>query len=448
MTSPDQMTLRSFWAALPTPARWLLASTVFQVLGRGLTLPFTIIYLHEVRDLTLDVAGTMMGLAFAVALVLTPLAGSLTDRLGARIMVMIGSAAQSVGVAILAFADDIPTVALAMVFVGICNAGGWSAFNVLISSLVDGPVRVQYFGINFALINLGIGLGGVVGGVFVDVHRPETFTTIFLVDAVCMLIPIGLMLGPLRHVHGRSETPEDEVDTKVSYLTLLRRPGVLHLVLIGLVFSFVGYGQMEAGFPAFARQVSEVSTQVIGWAFAVNTVVIVAFQFFVLRRIEGHRRTRVVVLMAAIWAVSWLVLGATAPFAGTLTAATMVLVFHALFASGETLLQPTLPAITNDLAPAHLRGRYNALTSGAFQLGAVVGPLVAGFLLRHHLGSAFIGVLLAGCAVLAVVAVRLERQISPEVNGVGGGGGDDVPPVPPTVVDPALTDPAVTDPGR
>lgn len=413
------MTVRSFWAALPTPARWLLASTVFQVLGRGLTLPFTVIYLHEVRHLSLDVSGAMMALIGVVALSLTPLAGSLTDRLGARIMVIVGSAAQSIGVAILAFADSLPAVTVAMVFIGICNAGGWSAFNVLISSLVEGPVRQQYFGINFALVNLGIGLGGVVGGVFVDVDRPETFTTIFIVDAVCMLIPIAMMLGPLRLVHGRSEVPEDDVGgPAITYLAILRRPGVLNLVVIGLIFAFVGYGQMEAGFPAYARQVSEVSTRVIGWAFAVNTFVIVGFQFFVLRRIQGHRRTRVVVVMAVIWAASWLILGATGPFAGTLTAAAMVLVFHALFACGETLLQPTLPAITNDLAPAHLRGRYNALTAGAFSLGTVFGPLLAGVLLDLRLGTVFIGVLVAGCGALAWAAIRLERQITPEVNGI------------------------------
>ncbi|MFS3127613.1 MFS transporter [Nocardioides sp. Bht2] len=233
-----------------------------------------------------------------------------------------------------------------------------------------------------------------------------------------MLIPIALMLGPLRAVHGRSEVPPEEIGgPKVTYLSLLRRPGVANLVLIGLVFAFVGYGQMEGGFPAFARGVSEVSTRVIGWAFALNTLVIVLFQFAVLRRMQGHRRTRVMMVMAAIWAASWLILGSTGLFSGTAAAATMVLVFHALFASGETLLQPTLPAITNDLAPAHLRGRYNALGAAAFQLGAVVAPLSAGFLLRHDLSAAFIAVLLAGCALLAVFALRLERQITPEVNG-------------------------------
>ena len=63
---------------------------------------------------------------------------------------------------------------------------------------------------------------------------------------------------------------------------------------------------MEAGFPAFARQVSQVSTGVIGFAFAVNTAVIVGLQFFVLRRITGRRRTRVLIVMCALWAVAWI----------------------------------------------------------------------------------------------------------------------------------------------
>lgn len=413
------MTLRNFWAQLPPAGRWLLCTTAFQVLGRGLTLPFTIIYLHEVRGFSLDVSGALMALIGAVALALTPLAGWLTDHWGARRMVIIGSVAQSIGAAVLAFAENLPVAVVGIVFIGICNAGGWSAFNVLISSLVEGAVRQQYFGINFALINLGIGLGGVVGGVWADVDRPITFTTIFLVDAVCMLIPVALMLGPLRHVHGRSEAPGDEAGTpSPTYLAILRRPGVAQLAMISLVFAFVGYGQMEGGFPAFARQVSEVSTRVIGWAFALNTLVIVTFQFFVLRQIQGHRRTRVMVVLSGVWALSWVALGMTEFVPGGFAAAVLVMGFHLLFATGETMLQPTLPAITNDLAPAHLRGRYNALTAGAFQVGAIVGPLSAGFLLDHRLGSVFIAILVASCAVMAVSSVRLERRISPEANGL------------------------------
>ena len=81
----------------------------------------------------------------------------------------------------------------------------WPAFNALIAAVVEGDLRQQYFGINFALVNLGIGVGGIVGGVLADVDRPATFTFIFLGDAASGLIPLTLLLWPLRHVHGRAE---------------------------------------------------------------------------------------------------------------------------------------------------------------------------------------------------------------------------------------------------
>ena len=71
----------------------------------------------------------------------------------------------------------------------------------------------------------------------------------------------------------------------------------------------------------------------------------------------------------------------------------------AVFAFGETLLQPTIPALVNDLAPDHLRGRYNALSSGAFQLAAVIAPPIAGFLIGRALGDVYIGLLVVGCLV-------------------------------------------------
>ena len=88
---------------------------------------------------------------------------------------------------------------------GISFGVGWPAFNALISSIVIGRLRTQFFGINFALVNLGIGIGGIISGFLTDVDRPGTFTAIFLVDAACMLVPIALLLGPLRHVAGPPE---------------------------------------------------------------------------------------------------------------------------------------------------------------------------------------------------------------------------------------------------
>ena len=104
--------------------------------------------------------------------------------------------------------------------------------------------------------------------------------------------------------------------------------------------------------------------------------------------------------------------------AGTLAAAAGVIVFHVLFGLGETMLQPTVPAIVNDLASDRDRGRFNAVSAGAFQVGAITAPIVAGCPAqpapgrgvhrRHHRRAAGV----------AVLALALERQISPRVNGI------------------------------
>lgn len=411
--------MRAFWAALPREGRWLLSTVAIQTLGRGLTLPFTIIYLHEVRGFDLGLSGTLMGLIAVVGFLVTGPSGSLTDRVGARAVLLGGLVAMMAGCCLLAFATEPAVAAAALVLIGVNFGLSWPAFNALVATVVSGELRQQYFGVNFALVNLGIGVGGIVGGLYVDVSRPVTFSTIFVADAVSCLVPFLLLVGPLRHVSTRHDPAEGLLQE--SYRAILRRPAVRWLNALTFVACFLGYGQMEAGFPAFARQVGEVSTRVVGLSFAINTVVIVTCQFAVLARITGRRRTRVMVVMAAVWATSWLVLGGTGLVPGGGVAAAGTLAFMALFAFGETMMQPTIPAICNDLAADHTRGRYNALNAAAYQGGAIAGPVVAGLLMDHGLGGVFIALMVACCAALVAMAAALGRRIPDDVNGVREG---------------------------
>ena len=47
-----------------------------------------------------------------------------------------------------------------------------------------------------------------------------------------------------------------------------------------------------------------------------------------------------------------------------------------VFAVGETLLSPVMPALTNALATDELRGRYNAMTSILWGISGIVGGLL------------------------------------------------------------------------
>jgi MFS family permease len=418
-TAVPRPTLASFWHDLPREGRLLLSVVVFEFIGTGLVLPFHVVYLHEVRGFALGDVGLLLALPPLVGLLVVGPGGSAIDRLGARRILMGAIVAQVVANVVLAFSSAEWMAASGLVLSGIGFGVSWPGFQTFIATVVPTDLRQRYFGVNFTLLNLGIGIGGIVGGAFVDVEQLATFQAIYLGDAVSYVPALFLMLVPLRHVAGRPVHDTDDPPAKVSYLAVARRPAVASLLLLSFVSSYVGYSQLNAGMPAFARAVGEVSTQGLGLAFAANTVVIVVLQLVVLQRIEGRRRTRVIAVMSVVWACSWVLLGMTGLVSGTWGATLLVAACASVFAFGETLLQPTIPALVNELAPDHLRGRYNALSSGSFQLAAIIAPPVAGVLVGHGLGSVYIGSLVVGCLLCGVLAVvRLEPQLDPAINGV------------------------------
>jgi MFS family permease len=411
--------LRGFWHDLPREARLLLSIVVLEFLGTGLVLPFHVVYLHEVRGMPLSDVGLLLALPPLLGLLIVGPGGAAIDRLGARRIVLGTLGLLILGDSILAFAEEPWMAALGLTLNGAAFGLSWPAFQSLIAAVVPTHLRQRYFGVNFTLLNLGIGLGGVIGGLFVDVDDVVTFQAIYLADALSYVPALVLLLCPLRGVAGRAVAQDGYEGATIGYLAVLRSPAMGSLMVLSFVSSYVGYSQLNAGMPAFARVVGEVSTRGLGFAFAANTLVIVVLQLVVLQRIEGRRRTRVIAVMGVMWSLAWLCLGLSGLVPGTMGATLLVAACASVFALGETLLQPTIPALVNDLAPDHLRGRYNAASTGAFQLAAVIAPPVSGVLIGHALGEVYIGMLVAGCLLCGALAVaRLEPQLTPRVNGV------------------------------
>lgn len=423
--SPARPGLTSFWHDLPREGRLLLSIVVIEFLGTGLVLPFHVVYLHEVRGFALSDVGLLLALPPLAGFVLTGPAGVAIDRFGARSMLIGTQVLLIVGNVLLVVAASIPVAAAGLALSGVAFGVAWPAIQSLIANVVPPEMRQRYFGVNFALLNLGIGIGGIAGGFLVDVDRTITFQVIYTADALSYVPALVLLMWPLRHVAGRPVHDPEVALEQVSYLAVLRRPAVAPVMLLGFVAAFVGYAQLNTGMPAFARAVGEVSTRGLGLAFAANTAVIVVLQLFVLSRIDGLRRTRVIAAMGVVWAGSWLTLGAAGLVPGTLGATLLVAGCASVFALGETLLQPTIPALVNDLAPDHLRGRYNALSSASFSLPGIIAPVTAGFLIDHHLAGVYVGLLVVGSlAVGAIAIVLVEPRLPDDVNGVRLADGD------------------------
>jgi len=423
-----------FRATLPDSreARRILVGTVFSAVGRGLTLPFLFVYLNQVRGLPAGTVGLLVGWMGLVALALAPLGGSLVDRYGARHVVLPLMLVEALGTASLALVHGTVSALLALTVVAVGGSALWSGQNTILASLVPDHQRQQVFGLSFTLLNLGIGVGGMVAAAVVDVARPVTFQVIYLGDAASYLIPVGILLS-LPHVGRRLAPPArapaeppprarapDRTGRQSGYREVLRDKAFVRLILFGLTLTTCGYAQIEVGFTAFATRIAHVSPRVIGWALAGNTLMIVGSQLFVLRALRHRSRTHALAAVGIIFAGSWLVL-ALGGFAGqhgrALVAALGVIGCAVVFAVGETLLSPVMPALTNALATDELRGRYNAMTSILWGISGIVGPITAGPLIGAGRAGLWVGFVVAGCLVATTLAVRLHRRLTPEQDG-------------------------------
>jgi MFS family permease len=411
--------VRDVLAGVPRAGRLLLLGVAVDALGTGLTLPFLVVYFREVRHIALPTVGLLMSLPPFVALALLGPIGLAIDRFGARRLQMVALSFSLIGQLSLIAVRGPVTAAVALMLGGIGHATFFPAIGALVATAIPSQHRQRFYGLSFTLLNAGIGIGGVVSGLFVDVHRPWTFEVIYLCDGLSYLIPLTLLafvirgIGQPAHIHADGETAH----VRATYRLVLQDRAFRRFLVVTFMGAFIGYAQLEAGWTAFARIVGGISTTGIGVAFAANTAVIVLLQLPVVRRIEGHRRTRLLMVMAAIWASAWAIVG-VAGLVGGAVAFALLVVSAGIFGSGETLNSPVVPAVVNDLASDHLRGRYNAANSVAFQVAAVLGPISAGLLIGHGFSAVYIVMLLVGCGVLVLALLSLERQISPAANGI------------------------------
>jgi MFS family permease len=402
-------------------ARRLLVGTLLQAIGIGMTLPFLYIYLTGVRHLDATVVGLVVGWMGVLGLLLAPPVGTLIDRFGARRVVLPLVVVDSIGVASYGFVHAPWQAFGAASLAAVGQAAVWPAFNTVLSSVTDAAERQHVFGLNFAILNLGIGAGGIVAGFIADTSHPGSFQVLYLVNAVAMLLP-GVVLLTMPSVGRPLATGAAHAERQRAaggYRTLLADRAFVRFTIFCLVLMSVGYAQIEVGFAAFSITVARVTPRIVAWGLAANTMTIVLAQLFVLRRMQGRSRSRALAHVGAILALSWVILGlgSLARGSGTLLPALGVIACASVFACGETLLSPIMPALTNALAPDELRGRYNAVGSMVWGVTGVVGPVSAAPLIGHGLAGVWLAFVVVGALVASLIALSLRHLLTPEQDG-------------------------------
>ena len=395
--------------------RRVLLGNALSAIGSGLTMPLLIVYLGQVRGLGTAVAGLVLAYVAAVSLLLLPVSGTAVDRFGPRPVLLVGLIIEATGVALLTQVDSIQSAFAIATVVAMGGSFVWGPQSALLGRLAGPQLRLRVFGIQFMLLNLGIGVGGIIAAVIVDVEHPQTFTALYLFDAATYLLYVAALLT-LRGV-GMGPTPVPEGATaEGGYREVLEDRVLLRVAILGLVLLTCGYGSIEVGLPVFITVINGLSVSWVAVAFAVNTMTIVVLQLVSLRFMRNRSRSALMAAVAALWAASWLLIGSTGVLPVT-AAIVLICLSTFVFALGETLWAPIAPALINDLAPDHLRGRYNSIQGLVWGVSGALGPALAGVLLGAELVVLWVGIVVGGCLVAGLLAVRLRSHLTAALDG-------------------------------
>jgi MFS family permease len=397
--------------------RRLFVGIAFSALGSGLTMPFLYVYLAEVRGIATATVGLLFAWMGLLGFLGSPLGGTLIDRFGPRPVMVVGLTTEALGVASLTLVHTAWHAVAVATFLTLGTVGLYPAATAMLTRLVPEGRREKVYGFQFMLMNAGLGVGGVVSALLVDMSDPASFQRIYLVDALSYVAYIGVVLSLPRGTGALSREDADEVvGPQPGWGAVLRDRALLRVVLTSMVVITFGYAQFEAGFAAYTVGVAGIPANALGWAFGANTASIVVAQLVALRLIEGRSRTRMLALCAAIWSVSWAVIALSDAVSGA-AAVTLVVVGLGTFGLGETLWAPVAPAIVNDLAAEELRGRYNALQGMTWTIAMIVGPALAGLLIGNGLVHVWVACTVGGTALASVLFLRLRRHLSPLQDG-------------------------------
>ncbi|WP_406399565.1 MFS transporter [Streptomyces uncialis] len=404
--------------AMGAAMRRIQMGSALSAFGIGFTVPFLYVYVAKVRDLGSTTAGLVLA-AFAVAaLIALPFVGRVIDRRGPLPVVVAASVTASVGALALGMSGTATTAVLSAAVLGAGTAVMQPALATMIVWCSPPASRTRAFATQFFLQNLGLGLGGLIGGQIVDEHRPGSFTTLFLIEAVMFLV-LGAIAAGVRipkdagvaGAPGRGERPAGG-----GLRALLQHRAMVQLMVLGFVLFFACYGQFESGLSAYGVEAAGISPSTLGIALAANTAVIVIAQFAVLRFVEYRKRSRVIASVGLIWAVAWAAAAYAGLGNGSQAMATAAFIStYALFGLGESLLSPTVAPLVADLAPGGMVGQYNSAFALVKQLALAVGPAVGGPMGASLHGPYVVTFFLFSLGI-TYLAIRLGRELTPVQN--------------------------------
>ncbi len=388
-----QVGLRQTLRDLPR-VTWVLYLGTFVNRFGSFVLPFLVLYLIR-RGYTVVQAGAVVSLYGVGSLLASVVGGYLADRIGRRTAIAISMFTSAAILVALSQAQQLSAIAVLTALAGLTAELYRPASSALLADLVPAGRRVTAFALYRLAINAGFAIGPAAAGFLAD----RSFLWLFWGDALTSAVfgVLAVIALPERP-HGK---PVIEVRGEAVRAIFHDRIFVRFLaasILVGFV-----YVQSTSTFALHVRD-SGFSNAIYGALVSVNGLMVILLELPVTTVTQRLWARGVIASGGLFVGVGF---GLTA-LAHTVPALALTVV---VWTVGEILTAPVSSAYVADIAPPHLRARYQGAWGLTWGLAAILGPLVGTRLYAWNASGfwllcASLGVLAAGLVLVGREPVR------------------------------------------
>jgi MFS family permease len=393
--------VRDFAGGLPRTF-WVLCAGMLVNRAGSFVLTFLSVYLTQVRGFPIATVGLVVALYGAGGMLASLLGGYFADHVGRRATMLGALTLGGLGMISLGFARDIHVIAPMVFGVAMAGEAYRPAMQAAVSDLVPARERVRAFGMFYWVINIGFSIGAVLGGALATV----SFLLLFLGDGLTSLMFALLIAREVPETRPAVQ-PHPSGHPRRGLVREFLTPftdgpfGVLIVLCVLLMLVFL---QHISTLP-IDMGAHGVSRAWLGAVLAINGVIIVLLQPFLAPLLQRLNRSRMLATGAVL-------VGAGYGLNAIARTAAMFGLGVLIWSVGEIFVLPIGNAVVADVAPSHMRGRYQGAYGLTFGVAGLCAPLI-GTSVMQRFGAPvlWVGCLALGCAV-AIGHLLLEPSLS------------------------------------
>lgn len=369
---------------------YLAISNLFLVfLGVGLVIPV----IPQLKD-EMNFSGTTMGMMISIfaitQLLMSPVAGILSDKMGRKKIIATGMIIFSISELLFGLAQSKNGFYVSRGLGGIAAALIMPAVTAYVADMTTIAERPKAMGIVSAAISGGFIIGPGVGGIIAYLGIRAPFYAASLLSLIGFILTLMVLKEPEKNIQKVSES------VKGSILATLKRPIFASLFAIILISSF-GLQAFEAIYSIMASSNFSFTTGEIAMIITVSGIIALICQVFffdaIVQKIGEIRLIQLTFFASGVF---------IAIIAFTKSHLVVVLATFVVFLAFDLFR----PAVTTYLSKhaGNQQGMINGLNSTFTSFGNILGPLAAGYLfdLNHIFPYYISAIILLGTGVLSL----------------------------------------------